>query len=361
MASHKENKFGLKRYIPADIRAQIRRESHFGCVICGCLLVDYEHIEPEFNNAKEHNPEHMTLLCPDCHNRVTRKLISKKDVWKAKQNPQANKTKQVHDLLHIDTNDLEILIGNSKAKQCNIILTLYGKPIIWFEPPIEPDEPSKICAIFYNADGKIHSAINRNQISISTSSFDVQSTSTNIKIKHDNKTSLELSREGGVPLKISRMIFRYLNCSISIDEFGKIIVNQGKSSFTLSKFHIENCKSAISVGKIHSHNKYNKIWLAAKLAITPSECEIVNHRNTLTGWQLSNELINTSYEVVGYVHNGQAHNLLDEFIGKIQGGYIFISDNSLPSGEPIYASKNTKIFYLSQSDTKYDVSFRLFG
>ncbi len=46
------NKHGLKRYIEADIRRKIRHDAGYGCVICGNIFVDYEHIEPEFKDAK---------------------------------------------------------------------------------------------------------------------------------------------------------------------------------------------------------------------------------------------------------------------------------------------------------------------
>lgn len=73
------NKHGLKRYIEADIRRKIRHDAGYGCVICGNIFVDYEHIEPEFKDAKKHDPEKMTLLCKGCHDDVTDTRISKKE------------------------------------------------------------------------------------------------------------------------------------------------------------------------------------------------------------------------------------------------------------------------------------------
>jgi hypothetical protein len=83
----KVNKHGLARYIPSDIQRQIRQECGFGCVICGAAFYDYEHIEPEFADAREHNPAAMALLCGGCHARVTRKRLSKASVWAARKNP----------------------------------------------------------------------------------------------------------------------------------------------------------------------------------------------------------------------------------------------------------------------------------
>lgn len=66
-----ENRFGLGRYIPPEIRRLLRKEAGYGCVICGNIIIEYEHIEPEFKDALEHDPNKMTILCPGCHANVT--------------------------------------------------------------------------------------------------------------------------------------------------------------------------------------------------------------------------------------------------------------------------------------------------
>jgi hypothetical protein len=55
--SKKKNRFGLTRDVPADIARIIRKECGFGCLICGDGFYDYEHIDPTFNNAREHDPQ----------------------------------------------------------------------------------------------------------------------------------------------------------------------------------------------------------------------------------------------------------------------------------------------------------------
>jgi hypothetical protein len=82
-----QNKHGLSRNIPTDVKATIRREAGFGCVICGLVYAQYEHIDPEWHDAEKHDPDRMTLLCGACHERVTRGLWSKEKVWNAKENP----------------------------------------------------------------------------------------------------------------------------------------------------------------------------------------------------------------------------------------------------------------------------------
>jgi len=70
------NKHCLKREIPAAVKRTVRQACGFGCMVCGEAIYEYEHIDPEFAEAKEHSPDAIGLLCPTCHARVTRRLYS---------------------------------------------------------------------------------------------------------------------------------------------------------------------------------------------------------------------------------------------------------------------------------------------
>ena len=83
------SKHGLPRHIPADIALEVRRRSGFGCVFCGLFICDYEHIEPEFNDAHSHDADCICLICPNHHRKVSNGLISKQDVFAAYANPRA--------------------------------------------------------------------------------------------------------------------------------------------------------------------------------------------------------------------------------------------------------------------------------
>ena len=74
------NKYGLSRYIPSDVRREVRQRSKFGCVICRRGFYQYEHIDPPFDDATEHNPSHICCLCGSCHDSVTRGHISKEAI-----------------------------------------------------------------------------------------------------------------------------------------------------------------------------------------------------------------------------------------------------------------------------------------
>jgi hypothetical protein len=95
------NKYGLTRDIPAGVKRAVRRACGFGCVICGHAIIQYEHFNPPFAEAKEHNPEGMALLCGGCHDRKTRGFLSVSTVAQARQNPRAFQRGYAHDLFDL--------------------------------------------------------------------------------------------------------------------------------------------------------------------------------------------------------------------------------------------------------------------
>ena len=68
-----KNDHGLSRHIPEDVKREVRQRSRFGCVIPGCrrAFYEYEHIEPEFKDAKSHDPAAICLVCPNHNPRRT--------------------------------------------------------------------------------------------------------------------------------------------------------------------------------------------------------------------------------------------------------------------------------------------------
>ncbi|WP_145567278.1 HNH endonuclease, partial [Yersinia aleksiciae] len=224
----KTNKYGLSRYISECVKEKIRKDAGYGCVFCGALIIQYEHIEPEFSNAQIHDPEKMTLLCANCHFKVTKKLISKKAVWDAKSSPKAKQKGFVNDFIYHDCDNTTIQIGSSKISMSNIVLEAYGKPLLWFEESKNKEEPFKLCCIFYDKESNPIAFINRNEFIGIVGSHDIKSVGTKIEIK--NKVDggiLNLSCEGGDICKITSMSMNYIDLSIRLEKDGVILVEIG--------------------------------------------------------------------------------------------------------------------------------------
>lgn len=86
MSDNKNNQ-GLARNIPDPIQREIRQACFNGCVICGKLPYTYEHFDPPFVDATEHNPNGMALLCADHQADRTAGRLSIEAVRQARANP----------------------------------------------------------------------------------------------------------------------------------------------------------------------------------------------------------------------------------------------------------------------------------
>lgn len=115
----KINKHGLKRDLPADVALAVRKRCGFGCVVCGGALYDYEHFEPEFANAKEHDPKGIILLCPN-HHRGKGSVISRSTIARAALNPHCLRAGFSHS--EIDLDNCAINLGPSTVINCDVAI-----------------------------------------------------------------------------------------------------------------------------------------------------------------------------------------------------------------------------------------------
>lgn len=76
--------------IPEDIKRQVRQLSGFGCILCGELVCDYEHIVP-WPVCREHKVQNIVLLCTRHHREVTSGRTPKARVLEAQKTPFALK------------------------------------------------------------------------------------------------------------------------------------------------------------------------------------------------------------------------------------------------------------------------------
>lgn len=84
----KMNRYGLVRsQLTLAIKREVRQRCGFGCIKCGNALIQYEHFDPPFEHAKEHNPNGITLLCAGCHDKKTRGYFSEEQIKKWNQQP----------------------------------------------------------------------------------------------------------------------------------------------------------------------------------------------------------------------------------------------------------------------------------
>ena len=137
--------------IPADMERAVRRKSYYGCVCCGCPIVDYHHIIP-YSDVKEHTEENLVALCCNCHRDVHSGVISDRRLRQAIRNPY-NKQHQfvAHQFSLGDPTQTYIDVAGNKCYNTRVVLRVGTTDIIWFE--LGEDNQLLLNAKLYNALG----------------------------------------------------------------------------------------------------------------------------------------------------------------------------------------------------------------
>lgn len=370
------NKYGLKDSdLNEEQKRKIRRDAGYGCVICGALFIQYEHIEPEFHEAKEHDPEKMTLLCGTHHDDVSYKRISKKEVWKAKANPKNKNGDSIKRGLYHQKENAIIEFGGNTLGDMNYqvfdsVITVKGKPVLWFELSSDPDSPIDVCAIFHSRDSSHLAYINRNNFITSVGDYDIKGKGSRIIISENTKNILTINFKGSETLRIERISMSYQNFNIEIRTDGRLRIHNGYSTDTF-----ETCRlGQLRLGYITKTRWLNVgVMKILNLAIQAAICgeEIISYNGTVTGWRIGNLILGKDYLVSGKIeslgNNMKAFDIFGNYISKTtrkkygNNEYLMISteSNSYDSGEPIwFIPEERKIKYIKESN-EFDLGYRL--
>lgn len=242
------NKHGLKRHIPAEIKRQIRRNSKFGCILCRKGFYQYEHIDPTYEDAKEHNADDMCCLCGACHDSVSRGQISKGAVkaayLKIRKSPPDVTSPPVGPLdFHDGTAELKI--GNLLYSHVvHTVLRYHGQDVITVKPG-EGEEPGKISAIFTNDCGEKMLELRENEWVGSLDNWDIEVVGKRISVR---------SSSGKIALQLR------------LNPPGRIIIE--RLDMRIGDGHVIATETTYAVGRYISKNE--AVWLHAAIQIIKS-------------------------------------------------------------------------------------------
>jgi hypothetical protein len=210
-----------------DIAREIRRRSKFGCVMCRCAIYQYEHIDPEFADAREHDPNAICLLCGGCHDRVTRGRLSKETV-KAKyleiQNSQD--IARPFEELDLATDQISVVLGSAKFEYVQCLLRINGDDILTISPPKDGAAFPTINGVFCDCNGREIFRIAENVWEGPVDAWDVQISGTRLTIKADeHRITLALEVQPPNTVRVLQLDMYRDNCHIVCDE-GQTIIGQ---------------------------------------------------------------------------------------------------------------------------------------
>src|SRR6266545_6167963 len=179
------NKYGLARDIPDAVKRQVRQACGFGCVLCGASIIEYEHVDPPFAEAKAHDPQRITLLCPRCHAKLTRNFMSKETVKAAMGNPFCKKTGYASELLDIGKVHPAIVFAGVTLMNCPIPVAVGGAPLFAIREAEEAGAPFRLSANFANSQGQPSLQIVDNEWRVYGTSWDVEAVGGAITIRDE--------------------------------------------------------------------------------------------------------------------------------------------------------------------------------
>jgi hypothetical protein len=249
MAKTEVNKYGLSRDIPSEIKREIRKRCGFGCVICGSAIYEYEHIDPPFSEAKEHEPSKITLLCKSCHGKVTNKMWSKDKVKRSNKNPKCLQKGFSSEFFDINTDRFEVILGSSSWINPKTVLEISGEPLLQIEPPDVEEAPLRISAKFYDRAGNEIFRIIQNEWQSLITNWDIEVKGPRIKIRNAPRDIILVIRaEPPSRLVVERLNMFYKGTQI-IGREGKeikIVTSTGIISNAEQVFGL-NCEAGIVV------------------------------------------------------------------------------------------------------------------
>jgi hypothetical protein len=215
------NKFGLSRKdFLESIKSEVRRRCGFGCVVCGCAIVQSHHFDPPFAEAQQHDPRGITLLCGTCHDRVERGIVDIDTIRKANASPWCLKHRYSRDILFLGRERVPIRIGPSRFRAETI--AMYDEDVVFgFSQPECPDGPWRLNAVLTDRDGHEMLCIVDNEWRVGVDRFDVRTKGRVLTIRDGPRDIvLQMNLEARSELRIHRLHMQYRGFDIDADDAG---------------------------------------------------------------------------------------------------------------------------------------------
>ena len=115
--------------IPERVKQQLRSEAGFGCCFCGLPIIQYHHILP-YSVEVHHRPEDMMIVCPTCHDKITKRAVPEFKQRQAKAKPFNLQRRKVKGLLEINQSFCAIEIGSALFVGQGPIITINKQEIL---------------------------------------------------------------------------------------------------------------------------------------------------------------------------------------------------------------------------------------
>ena len=115
--------------IPERVKQQLRSEAGFGCCFCGLPIIQYHHILP-YSVEAHHRTEDMMVVCPTCHDKITKRAVPEFKQRQAKARPFNLKRGKVKGLLEVNQAFCAMAVGPALFVGQGSIITINKQEIL---------------------------------------------------------------------------------------------------------------------------------------------------------------------------------------------------------------------------------------
>jgi hypothetical protein len=243
------NRHGLARHIPSEIKRAVRQRDGFGCIVCGTAIYEYEHVDPEFADAREHAPAGIVLLCPSCHAKKTRGYLAANSIKQAALKPRCRQIGFSFSEFDFGTAHPEVVFGTLRAVNVETLIEIDGEPIISVKPPVETGSPFLLNASLKDADGGSILDIIDNEWQAPSTNWDVETKGGKIVVRRALGEILLLLRvEPPHKMIIERLDMRHRGTSIVCREGQELIfIGSNGSVLRTGGAVITGCRVGVSI------------------------------------------------------------------------------------------------------------------
>lgn len=156
------NSRGLSRHIPDAVKKIVRQSCGYGCVVCGSVPYDYDHLRTQFHEADEHDPDDIVLLCDQHHRQKTAGILSVKRILDAKRN-RVSQDSETRFKLELIREDFLTVWGSTIITASDNSIIVDGDPILNFTKTDNDLEPLLISGKFHDKAGNEICIIDNNE------------------------------------------------------------------------------------------------------------------------------------------------------------------------------------------------------
>ncbi len=244
------------KVLSLQIQQQLSKEAYYGCIICGCPILEFIDIVNKNSQISSFLPENMVAICPSDHIKYVDGQISESSLRNAKINP-CNKVHEEDSFTleqHHELNNLIVKVGKCTFVDISRILVIDDFDIISIKKEEYADKNYIFLDInFFNKINNLIGIVLQNhwsaersrdwQINYKSKHLIIQNPKQNIifeLIIQDNE--IIVNGEGmfynGHPIKITNDQILFDNQEIALDIKGTVLKNYeiGVTAETLNKY-----------------------------------------------------------------------------------------------------------------------------